>query len=135
MSTSDMISEPNFGLSWLDASGPHSDIVLSTRVRIARNLQGYPFTVQAKASDRAAILLSVREVLDRNDALEDGVVVEIESLEPRLREVLLERHLVSRELVGGDGDEVPHSCSATWPFPASSLTPAHGPLAAPSAGW
>ena len=106
-----MISEPNFGLSWLDASGPHSDIVLSTRVRIARNLQGYPFTVQAKASDRAAILLSVREVLDRNDALEDSVVVEIESLEPRLREVLLERHLVSRELVGGDGDEVPSSAA------------------------
>ena len=33
---------PDFGLGWLDASGPHADIVLSTRVRLARNLLGYP---------------------------------------------------------------------------------------------
>ena len=32
---------PDYGLSWLEASGDHSDIVLSTRVRLARNLQGH----------------------------------------------------------------------------------------------
>ena len=31
---------PDHGLDWLEASGEHSDVVLSTRVRIARNLRG-----------------------------------------------------------------------------------------------
>lgn len=109
MSDFNPMDEPDFGIAWLDASGPHSDIVLSTRVRIARNLQGYPFSVQAKASDRAAILGMVRDVIERKGALDDAVVVEIDNLEPRRRLILLERHLVSRELIGARGDEVPSS--------------------------
>lgn len=111
MNLFDFSSDRDFGLSWLDASGPHSDIVLSTRVRIARNLQGYPFSVRAKPSDRAAILATVTEAIDRRRVLGDGVLVRIETLEPRYRQLLLERHLVSRELVGVDGDEVPSSAA------------------------
>jgi protein-arginine kinase len=33
----------DFGLAWLEASGPHADVVLSTRIRLARNLQGHTF--------------------------------------------------------------------------------------------
>ncbi len=105
MNPLDLKTMPDFGLSWLDASGPHSDIVLSTRVRIARNLQGYPFSVRAKPADRAAILATVREVLERNARLEDAVLVEVDGLKPRRRQILLERHLVSRELVETDNDE------------------------------
>ena len=47
------------GISWLDASGPESGIVLSTRVRLARNLQGLPFTIRTREDDRAAILEQV----------------------------------------------------------------------------
>ena len=111
MSSFDPGTLPDFGLDWLDASGPHSDIVLSTRVRIARNLQGYPFSVRAKASDRAAVLATIREVLEHKNVLADPVVIEIEGLEPRLRRLLLERHLVSRELVGGDGEEPPSAAA------------------------
>lgn len=107
----DLATMPDFGLNWLDASGPHSDIVLSTRVRIARNLQGYPFSVRAKASDRAAILAAVREVLDRTSPLADGVIVEIDQLDARKQQLLLERHLVSRELVGESGKEIPSSAA------------------------
>ncbi len=102
---------PEFGLGWLDASGPHSDVVLSTRVRIARNLQGYPFSVRAKGSDRAAILSTVLDVLERSSALADGVLVEIDGLEARDRQLLLERHLVSRELVSGADGEAPSSAA------------------------
>jgi protein arginine kinase len=107
----DLAMMPDFGLNWLDASGPHSDIVLSTRVRIARNLQGYPFSVRAKSSDRAAILAAVREVLDRTLPLADGVIVEIDQLDARKQQLLLERHLVSRELVGESGKEIPSSAA------------------------
>ena len=43
------------GISWLDASGPESAVVLSTRVRLARNLEGYSFTVRTNEENRAAI--------------------------------------------------------------------------------
>ncbi len=109
MNRFDLAKMPDFGLSWLDASGPHSDVVLSTRVRIARNLQGYPFSVRAKPSDRAAILSTVQEVLERTPPLQDGVLVEINDLDARDRQLLLERHLVSRELVGDTGGEAPSS--------------------------
>lgn len=105
MNRLDFTSVPDFGLSWLDASGPHSDIVLSTRVRIARNLQGYPFSGRAKAGDRAAILVTVREMAERTPALAGGVTVEIDELDSRKRQMLLERHLVSRELVGDHGSD------------------------------
>jgi protein arginine kinase len=101
----DLNTMEDFGLTWLDASGPHSDIVLSTRVRIARNLQGYPFSVRAKADDRSAILSSVRDVLERNPRLRDGIFAEIDRLDERKREILLERHLVSRELVAAHDGE------------------------------
>jgi protein arginine kinase len=102
---------PNFGLSWLEAAGPDSDIVLSTRVRIARNLQGYPFSVRAKPADRAAIFSTVREVLERTSPVAGGIVAEIEDLDSRGRQILLERHLVSRELVGQGRAEAPSSAA------------------------
>ncbi len=107
MRSFDPTTMPHFGLEWLDASGPHSDIVLSTRVRIARNLQGYPFPVRTRTADRAAVLATIRNAVERRDLLPDGVIIEIDSLAPRLREILLERHLVSRELIGPNGDEAP----------------------------
>jgi len=111
MNSFDLGSMPDFGLSWLDASGPDSDIALSTRVRIARNLQGYPFSIRAKPADRAAVLATVREVLDRTGALSEGVLVEVEGLGRRERRLLLERHLVSRELVGEEDEEAPGSAA------------------------
>ncbi|MFQ5931623.1 MAG: ATP--guanido phosphotransferase [Nitrospiraceae bacterium] len=107
----DLKTMPDFGLEWLDASGPDSDIVLSTRARIARNLQGYPFSVRAKLSDREAVLAAVREIITQKKVLADPVMVEISGLDPRLRQILLERHLVSRELVGADGAEPPSSAA------------------------
>ena len=51
---------PDYGLSWLEASGPQADIVLSTRIRIARNLQGRAFGPRARGEDREAVLDAVR---------------------------------------------------------------------------
>lgn len=109
MNPPDFRSIADFGLAWLDASGLDCDIALSTRVRIARNLQGYPFSVRAKPADREAILSTVREALASVSPLADGVFVRVDRLDPRGRQLLLERHLVSRELVGRDGSEAPSS--------------------------
>ncbi len=59
------------GISWLDASGPESAVVLSTRVRLARNLNGYPFTARTKSEDRDAILEQVLTAGRGSDQLEE----------------------------------------------------------------
>ena len=48
----DLTLLPDGGASWLDASGDHADIVLSTRVRLARNIEGYAFTGRARDGER-----------------------------------------------------------------------------------
>jgi protein arginine kinase len=93
----------NPGLGWLDASGEHAEIVLSTRVRLARNLQGYAFGPRARVNDRVAVLDRVMGTLDRVPSLKGAEVSEVAGLEPRTRRLLLERHLASRELVGENG--------------------------------
>jgi protein arginine kinase len=97
----------DFGLGWLEASGPHADIVLSTRVRLARNLQGHTFGPRADDEERLRILQRVQAAAQKGALLRDGVSVDVASLPPLSRNVLLERHLVSRELVGG-GTREPH---------------------------
>ena len=47
---------PDGGMTWLDASGPESHIVLSTRVRLARNLSGMTFTVRSPDAERETLL-------------------------------------------------------------------------------
>jgi protein arginine kinase len=90
----------DFGLGWLEASGPHADIVLSTRVRLARNLQGHAFGPRIREEDREQVYERASRAVERTRLLRDGVAIEMATL-PRLsRQVLLERHLISREMAG-----------------------------------
>jgi protein arginine kinase len=92
---------PDMGLGWLDASGDHADVVLSTRVRLARNLQGHAFGPRARVNDREAVLAMVRQHADRIDGLSGGSILHMPDLDARSRRILLERRLASRELIGG----------------------------------
>ena len=56
------------GLGWLDASGPASHLVLSTRVRLARNLHNQVFGSRNAPADREGILQSVTDA-GRNGVL------------------------------------------------------------------
>jgi protein arginine kinase len=98
--TLDLSLLPDGGLGWLDASGAHADIVLSTRIRLARNIQGYAFTGRSRDGERLRILAQVREVRPRVATLSDGVLVRVDELAPTDRLLLHERHLVSKELAG-----------------------------------
>lgn len=82
---------------WLRATGPESDIVMSSRIRLARNLAQFPFPSRADESDRAEIeaILSrrVRE-LSGELKLDYLSIAELDSLD---RQFLVERQLISRE--------------------------------------
>jgi protein arginine kinase len=94
----DLTLIPDGGLSWLDASGPMSNIVLSTRVRLARNLEGVPFAVRAKEDDRRHVLELVDRVWQRSALSKGGMRFLVDDLEPSDRLLLHERHLISKEL-------------------------------------
>ena len=46
---------------WLSGAGPEADIVISSRVRLARNLADYPFMNKATAQDRENIKKTLRD--------------------------------------------------------------------------
>src|SRR5690606_26315405 len=81
--------------------------VLSTRVRLARNLHDHRFALRADEPERHAILTAVREAAQRTVSLRDGTVLPMRRLTEPTRRLLLERHLVSKELTGEGGSEPP----------------------------
>jgi len=93
---------PDGGVRWLDASGDHSDIVISTRMRLARNVTGYAFTARAREAERLRMLAQVRDALSGVPSLQGSVLLRLDELAPVERQLLHERHLVSKELAGLD---------------------------------
>jgi len=96
---------PDHGLGWLEASGEHADIVLSTRVRLARNLQGHAFGPRARVNDREAVLRQFRRSMERSEQLRGGTLLEMPTVADRTRRILHERRLVTRDLLGEEGSE------------------------------
>ena len=96
----DLPTLPEHGLGWLDASGDHSDVVLSTRVRLARNLQGHAFGPRARVNDREAVLDQMKRASQKVSLLSGSTLLELLALDHRGRRILLERRLASRELLG-----------------------------------
>jgi protein arginine kinase len=95
---------PDGGLGWLHASGPNPQIVLSTRIRLARNLVGHPFSLRATDADRRAVLARVTDAARASERLPRAVVLPLDELERPDRQLLHERHLVSKELAALEGD-------------------------------
>jgi protein arginine kinase len=88
---------------WLRGSGPESDIVISSRVRLARNLADFPFIRRCTDHDRTAIESSIRGKLRDSEKLADLIYVDVGQLESVDRQFLVERQLISRELADSDG--------------------------------
>ncbi len=88
---------------WLRGVGPEADIVMSSRIRLARNLAEYPFLSRSTEADRVEIERCIQGVLGGNQS-EDGLLYcDVESLDPLDRQFLVERHLISREHAEADG--------------------------------
>lgn len=84
-------------MAWAQASGPHHDVVLSSRVRLARNLQGYPFPWRASSPALKAVLSKVLAAA-RKSPLKDAAVLELDGLDSVDHALLIERHLMSPAL-------------------------------------
>lgn len=82
---------------WMKGGGPDGDIVLSSRVRLARNLEGVPFPGRADGKALAAVAEAVRKSVGDLGAADKHVYmfVEMDKLPPLERNVLVEKHIIS----------------------------------------
>jgi protein arginine kinase len=89
---------------WLKGSGPESDIVISSRIRLARNLAEYPFISRASDQDREQIERTLREqVLHVAKQTGELLYVNVNDLLGLDRQFLVERQLISREHADSEG--------------------------------
>ena len=82
---------------WLQGEGPHGKIVVSSRIRFARNLKERPFPGWAKKAERMQILGEISDHVAAIPAMESGFNAPLADLTPLQKQILVERHLVSRE--------------------------------------
>jgi protein arginine kinase len=73
-------------------------IVLSTRVRLARNLSQFFFPGWANEAQRKKILKQALSALKKVPFLSGGTFLELDNLTELEKQILIERHLISREL-------------------------------------
>jgi protein arginine kinase len=82
---------------WLRGDGPHHQIVISSRVRLARNLKTRAFPGWAKKAERAQILEEIKPKVDDLPEMSDSFSEYMQELSALDKQVLVERHLISRE--------------------------------------
>ena len=81
---------------WMEGTGPEADIVISTRVRLARNMRNFPFPPLASDEQREKVLRLAEDVFLKNEEKSPELqMLNINSLSPVYRQVLLEKHLIS----------------------------------------
>jgi protein arginine kinase len=82
---------------WLRGEGPHHQVVVSSRVRLARNLRQRPFPGWAKKAERTQILEQIRPQVEALPEMQDSFSELLQDLSALDKQVLVERHLISRE--------------------------------------
>ncbi len=86
---------------WLRGTGPESDIVMCSRIRLARNLADFPFSNRASRGEKTQIEENVKSAIDRAGL--DLSYLDVNVMNAMDRRFLVERQLISRELEAGEG--------------------------------
>jgi protein arginine kinase len=96
MNLDDLLLQP---CPWLRGDDAENDIVISSRIRLARNLVGFPFPIRASEHDLRLIRDTVRHAIAEIFSEDEYYFIDIQTLPPSDKEFLLERQLISPELV------------------------------------
>ena len=94
MKLSRLITSTNEGLAH---GGPHSQIVVSSRVRLARNLDQKPFPGWAKKPERIKLMEEIKNAVEALPEMASAFSERMENLTLLDKQVLVERHLISCE--------------------------------------
>lgn len=86
--------------SWMSEEGPDSDIVLSSRIRLARNFKDYKFPTLFSHEEAKMIIVNMEETIGKSDFQKFGQIelLKIDEMQPLQKRVLVEKHLISPHL-------------------------------------
>ncbi len=88
---------------WLRANGPEADIVISSRIRLARNLSSFPFTNRSNTHQKTEIEQYLKARIEKVGFTPRLAYMTLTPLSPLDRQLLVERQLISRELANSEG--------------------------------
>lgn len=94
MTLNEMIKSPG---EWMRGTGPESEIVISSRVRLARNIRTYRFMTKMDAAERTACEQLIQQQVADAKVAQGGMYLPVHKLDPMDRKFLVERHLISKE--------------------------------------
>ncbi|MBX6378221.1 MAG: protein arginine kinase, partial [Clostridia bacterium] len=93
---------------WLDGTGPAADVVVSSRVRLARNLADVRFQPRQDTAESQRVVTAVEEALPelRSGGLGNLALIRLEECSPLERQALVEKHLISPQHARQEGAAV-----------------------------
>ncbi|MDD2752466.1 MAG: ATP--guanido phosphotransferase, partial [Candidatus Omnitrophica bacterium] len=94
MQLSDLLQHTS---EWLKGTGPNSDIVISSRVRLARNLDQLPFPHWASKKQSEEVLEKIDQAKTKIDFLKNTTTFKLAEMDNLDKQFLVERHLMSHE--------------------------------------
>ena len=92
---------------WYEKNGIDGEVVISTRVRLARNLEEFPFPARCGAQLRHQVAEKVKDaVLNSNSVISSRFSsIDVDNISTGEKVSLVERHLVSPEFIGEKGEK------------------------------
>jgi protein arginine kinase len=100
MKLSDLTSHAG---EWLRGSGPMSEIVISSRMRLARNIAGHHFLTKCSRAQRTSLEHKVRDVVLNAGIAPQMLYVDLENAPDVDKQLLVERHLISKHHAAAEG--------------------------------
>jgi protein arginine kinase len=94
MKLNDLINQT---CEWLKGTGPNSNIVISSRIRLARNLKRIPFSHWANKKQKEEVLRRVKEAVSSTNYTKGALLLYMADLNNLDKQFLIERHLISKE--------------------------------------
>jgi len=82
---------------WLRGTGPNSNIVISSRIRLARNLEKAPFPNRSSKKNLSDVLELIQGAIDATDYFKGSIFIKMSELDNIDKQFLVERHLMSYE--------------------------------------
>ncbi|WP_010245574.1 protein arginine kinase [Acetivibrio cellulolyticus] len=87
---------------WYYEKGPESDVVMSSRVRLARNFKDIPFPFKMNREEGEKVIEKVKDaIFNSSTATSDFEFKDMQKMNPIDKQVLVEKHLISPNLAGG----------------------------------
>lgn len=91
--------------AWLSGTGSEPLVVLSTRIRLARNVAGCSFPASADADTKRRVISYLDSAITRSKLLASGLYVKATEISDVDRDFLIERHLISPVFLNGDASK------------------------------